>query len=139
MIQMGHHFGVKIVTTNLKVQEIWKNTWLHSYQKLLFKCEECNFWGPNEHTMKMHVKRRHSETISCGMCNFEANQIETLDTHTFPCEIYKCNEYEISFLHLDELAMHMKNYYHGSVNLFKHQLINHEFLTQLSFCKWAFQ
>ena len=57
----------------------------------------------------MYVKRRHLEIISCGMCNFEANQIETLDTHTFTCEMYKCNECEISFLHLDELGMHMKN------------------------------
>ena len=63
--------------------------------------------------MKMHVKKNHSETISCGMCNFEANQIETLDTHTFTCEMYKCNECKLTFLHLDKLRSHMKNEHYG--------------------------
>ena len=35
----------------------------HAYQKLQFKCDECDFWGPNKHTMKMHIKRIHSEII----------------------------------------------------------------------------
>ena len=25
---------------------------VHSYQKLQFKCDECNFWGPNENACK---------------------------------------------------------------------------------------
>ena len=85
----------------------------YSYPKLQFKCDECNFWGPNKQRMKMHVKRNYSEIISCGMCNFEANQVETLDTHTFTCEMYKCNECKITFLHLDRLKTHMKNEHHG--------------------------
>ena len=60
----------------------------HSYQKLQFKCHECDFWGPNTHTMKMHIKRIHSETIECGMCDFRAKDVEILDTHTFTCEMY---------------------------------------------------
>ena len=59
------------------------------------------FRGGGNFSLLAITGRRHSETISCGMCNFEANQIETLDTHTFTCEMYKCNECEISFLHLD--------------------------------------
>ena len=59
----------------------------HSYQKLQFKCDECDFWGPNQHTMKMHIKRNHSEIITCGMCDFVAKDIEILDTHTFTCEM----------------------------------------------------
>ena len=86
---------------------------IHSYQKLQYKCDECDFWGPNEHTMKMHVKRNHSETISCGMCNFEANQTQALDTQTFTCEMYKCNECKLPFLHLHTLKSHMKNEHYG--------------------------
>ena len=50
----------------------------------------------------MQIKRRHLETNSCGLCNFEANQIETLDKHTFTCAMYKCKECKISFIRLDE-------------------------------------
>ena len=32
---------------------------LHTYQKLQFKCSECEFWGPKEQTMKMHIKRKY--------------------------------------------------------------------------------
>ena len=42
----------------------------------------------------MHIKRNHSEIITCGMCDFEAKDIEILDTHTFTCEMYKCNDME---------------------------------------------
>ena len=54
----------------------------HSFkdaEHLKFKCDECEFWGPNAHTMKMHFKRLHSDIISCGMCDFEAKDLETLD------------------------------------------------------------
>ena len=82
--------------------------------------------------MKMHVKRNHSEIISCGMCNFEANQIETLDTHTFTCEMYKCNVCKLPFLHLHTLKSHMKNEHYGSgcLSHFKRQLINQEFFDE---------
>ena len=104
----------------------------HSYQKLQFKCDECDFWGPNEHTMEMHIKRLHSETITCGMCDFEANEIESLDTHTFTCEMYKCNECNQTFLHLDDIGKHMRNMHgeYGSLSHFKRQLFNHEYFDE---------
>ena len=57
--------------------------------------------------MKMHVKRRN-------------------------CEMCKCNECEISFLHLVELGIHMKNEHgnDGSISHFKRQLINHDFFDE---------
>ena len=106
----------------------------HSYQKLQFKCDECDFWGPNKQTMKMHIKRNHSETISCGMCDFEAQDIETLDTHTFTCEMYKCNEMECekTFLLLNDLRSHIENEHDGlrALSHFKRQLNNQEFFDE---------
>ena len=106
----------------------------HSYQKLQYKCDECDFWGPNEHTMKMHTKRIHSETITCGMCDFETKQIECLDTHTFTCEMYTCNECfpKQSFSTLDDIGMHMRNEHgaYGSLSHFKRQLNNQEFFDE---------
>ena len=39
----------------------------------------------------MHFKRLHCENISCGMCDFIAKDVNTLDIHKSTCEIYKCN------------------------------------------------
>ena len=106
----------------------------HSYQKLPFKCDECDFWGPNKQTMIMHIKRNHCETISCGMCDFEAKDIETLDTHTFTCEMYKCNDMECgkTFLLLKDLKSHIGKEHDDlcSLSHFKRQLINQEFFDE---------
>ena len=80
----------------------------HTYSKsefLKFKCYECDFWGPTAQTMKMHFRRVHSENISCGICNLEVKDIETLDIHTFTCERFQCNWCAKSFNNeLNELA-----------------------------------
>ena len=106
----------------------------HSFQKLQFKCDECDFWGPNKQTMKMHIKRNHSEIITCGMCDFEAKDIEILDTHTFTCEMYKCNDMECgkSFLILNDLKSHMNSEHHGlsAISHFKRHLSNQEFFDE---------
>ena len=49
----------------------------HSFKKcdeLKYKCDQYNFWGPNEHTMKMQMYRNHSDIVACTMCNFEAKE-----------------------------------------------------------------
>ena len=57
----------------------------------------------------MHIRRTHSETIACGMCDFEGKNIETLGTHTFTSEMYECNDIdcEKTFLQLDDLRSHI--------------------------------
>ena len=78
----------------------------HSYtstSELKFKCEECNFWGPNRLTMDMHVRKKHSEIISCGMCMLEVKNEETLETHIVTCEIYQCNECRTKFTTVSDI------------------------------------
>ena len=43
------------------------------------------------------------------MCDFEWKNIETLDSHTFNCEMYQCNDIdcEKTFLQLDDLRSHV--------------------------------
>ena len=48
------------------------------------------FWGQNQLTMEMHFRKNLSENITCGICEYVASDVETLDTHTFTCEIFKC-------------------------------------------------
>ena len=73
----------------------------HSYQQLKFKCYE--------QTTKMHIWKTHSETIACGMCDFEGKNIKTLDTHTFTREMYQCSDIdcEKSFLQHDDLRSYI--------------------------------
>ena len=50
----------------------------------IFKCEKCNFLCPNDMTMKVHYKRILAEKLTCGLCNFESDEVENLET-------FKCN------------------------------------------------
>ena len=82
----------------------------------------------------MHIQRNHCETITCGMCDYEAKDFENLDIHTFTCEMYKCNEMECekTFLFLDELKSHIYSEHDGLTALshFKRQSINQEFFDE---------
>ena len=49
-----------------KEHMIWR-----SYQQLKFKGYECDSWGSKKQTIEMHIRRIHSETVACGMCEFE--------------------------------------------------------------------
>ena len=79
----------------------------------------------------MHSRRIHSETIACGMCDFEVIDIETLDTHTFTSEMYHCNDIDCAntFLQLNDLRSHIENEHYAlsSLSDFKRQLTNQEF------------
>ena len=61
--------------------EVENHIMSHSYQSsdyLNYKCSECEFWGHNSLTMKLHIKKFHSENIICGLCGYEAKEIEEL-------------------------------------------------------------
>ena len=69
----------------------------HSYKcsfELKYKFEECEFWGPNEITMEVHIGKHHSEKYECGLCAFEGKNLEHLELHLVTFEIYTCKEYK---------------------------------------------
>ena len=107
----------------------------HSYHKsdlLQFKCDECDFWGPNAHTMKMHFRRLHSENVSCGICDLEMKDIETLDIHTVTCQRFKCNWCNTSFNNISELKSHSKQEHKGKnyICIYKRMRINDDFFSE---------
>ena len=62
----------------------------HAYKSsfdLKYKCDECDFWGKDILSMNVHVKKHHSEKITC---DYVAADIESLETHQFTCEAYIC-------------------------------------------------
>ena len=54
--------------------------------KIHFRRLHLYFWGPNAHTIKMHFRRLHCENVSCGICDFEMKDVESLDTNTLTCQ-----------------------------------------------------
>ena len=72
------------------------------------------------------------EIISCGMCGFEASDLETLDMHTFTCEMFKCTDCNCGeiFHSISDIKEHVYTKHKGSSNL-KHYyrwISNEEFL-----------
>ena len=103
--------------------EIEKHITSHSYQsssELKFKCNECEFWGPNRLTMELHMKKFHSEKITCGLCNYEAKTIEELETHNLTCENFRCCECDNNFKNILDIKDHTVKEHKG-----KHIWISH--------------
>ena len=80
---------------------------LHSYKKVKYKCEECDFCCENEPSIEVHIGRAHSDNFECGLCEFGAGDVEKLETHLFTCEIYECKTCEIRYNTLSEVKYHM--------------------------------
>ena len=79
----------------------------HSYKQVQFKCEECHFNGTNEVSMEVHVSKVHTEEIECGMCEYEAKDLESLEIHLVTCQIYECKYCEERFKSISETKKHL--------------------------------
>jgi hypothetical protein len=62
----------------------------HSYKFVQFQCEFCEFIGGEEIDMEVHTAKLHGEKIECGLCEYEAKDIGTLEIHLATCEYYEC-------------------------------------------------
>ena len=41
--------------------------------------------------MEVHLGKHHSEKNECGLCDFEAGNLENLETHLNTCEFFQCD------------------------------------------------
>ena len=80
----------------------------------------------------MHFRRLHSENVSCGICDLEMNDIESLDTHTLTCQKFKCNWCDKSFINISELKTHSKQEHKGRnyIYHYKRMRTNDEFFLE---------
>ena len=85
----------------------------HSYKEVQFKCEECDFSGNNEISMEVHINKVHSEELECGMCEFEAKDLETLETHLVTCQIYECKHCAERWQSISDVKKHMAEEHKG--------------------------
>ena len=108
-------------------KELSKHMISHCYKDasiLKFKCDECDFWGTNTITMEMHFRRLHSEIITCGLCDFVANNLEELDIHTFTCEIFKCNRCKKTLKTFQDMKTHFEIDHNGESFSLNHYCSN---------------
>ena len=70
--------------------------------------------------MEVHFKKMHSEKITCGLCDFETKDVESLDTHLFTCEIYKCNNCRKILRTIQDLKTHINKEHNGKPTTVTH-------------------
>ena len=78
----------------------------HSYKKVEFKCVECDFVGSSEETMEVHYGKNHSDSFECGICEYKAETLESLEIHLVTCELFKCLYCNYSDKNLSEFKKH---------------------------------
>ena len=54
----------------------------------------------------VHPWRGHGENFECVLCELNAEDLESLDTHLLTCEVYKCNKCGNVFKNLQDLKQH---------------------------------
>ena len=71
--------------------------------------------------MKVHLGKLHSEKYECGLCDFEAGNLENLELHLFSCEVYQCNNCEKKFKGMRDVKDHIEEMkYQGGYNFINH-------------------
>ena len=71
----------------------------------------------------LHVGKQHSENFECGLCSYEAKDIEALNLHLTTCQIYVCEDCYYRTKHLHDIREHL-NEKHSDFELIIHAKIN---------------
>ena len=71
----------------------------HSYSKISYQCEECDFWGMSIITLEVQVRKVHSDNITCALCDFTASYLEGLETHLTTLRFTSAAKIKKSFKH----------------------------------------
>ena len=74
--------------------------------------------------MEVHVGKQHSEIFECGLCNFEAKDIEALNLHLTTCQIYVCEDHYYRTQHMHDIREHLKDKHSNDFSLIIHAKIN---------------
>ena len=69
---------------------------------------KCDFFCETQSEMELHIGRKHSDQLECGICNYEADNLENLTIHLATCEIYKCEDCELKVKTLNEVKNHVE-------------------------------
>ena len=71
-------------------KQMKKHMRTHSYSLVQYKCDLCDFMGYYEIDMDVHAAKHHGDKFECGLCEYEAKELEALEIHLLTCECYNC-------------------------------------------------
>ena len=57
--------------------------------------------------MEVHAGKNHSAILECGLCDYKAKDLESLETHISTCEIYECNICYFRVTKICDIKTHM--------------------------------
>ena len=82
---------------------------IHTSTDSNFKCLDCDFCAYNEISIQVHQGRQHGEGFECGLCDFQAESLDTLNLHLTTCESYECRRCNIRVFNISDIKEHIKN------------------------------
>ena len=122
-------------------KEMKEHLRLHTYKKSTFKCEDCDYTSENFLTMEVHVGKQHSENLECGLCSYEAKDMEALNLHLTTCQIYVCEDCYYRTKHLHDIREHLNEKHndfkliiHAKINLKDPEIIDQDFHSKGDIC-----
>ena len=73
----------------------------------------------DEIDMEVHSAKHHGDKFECGLCDYEAADLDNLEIHLSTCEYYKCDLcgeiiWQLPNIKQHILAKHMKIYSYQS-------------------------
>ena len=90
--------------------EMEKHLKEHSYRVLKFKCEDCDYFAPNQLSLEIHAGKTHSGNFECALCEFKGKDVEDLETHLHTCQKFICDcRAKLSFSNLPDLKSHLSS------------------------------
>ena len=103
-------------------REMIKHKRNHSFRYVTFKCVKCDFLGEDKLAMLVHTGKTHGDKFECGLCDYIAKDLETLETHLSTCETYKCNICDKTVTKLTDIKTHFLQKHEANES---NQLVKH--------------
>ena len=80
----------------------------HSYKKLIYKCEDCEYLASDELTLEVHSGKVHSGIFECALCGYKGSDLENLELHLGTCETFECKYCDLKLKNVGEVENHLE-------------------------------
>ena len=72
------------------------------------KCLDCDFCAYNEISIEVHQGIQQGDGFECGLCDFQAESLETLNLHLITCESNECYRCNFRVFTISGIKEHLK-------------------------------
>ena len=78
----------------------------HTCKSIQFQCTLCNYGAYDEIEIDIHCGKEYGQTYNWGLCDYEANDLQSLEIHLKTCEIHKCTKCGFITINLQNVKSH---------------------------------